>query len=135
MLQDLYAGVAAAWAGDAEACADAGGVLRVGKQPGTGDDVERCYVGTGVLPDLNPGCAETPCDGQAEAFGGCADCHAPGIDGALGGRDLLEARGVAHESGVHCDVCHKVESVHLDDPAPGVAGAPPRRAASSPGCR
>jgi len=53
--------------------------------------------------------------------GGCADCHAPGIDGALGGRDLAAASGRARDYGVQCDVCHRVESVHLDA-APGVAG-------------
>ena len=53
--------------------------------------------------------------------GACADCHAPGIDGVLGGRDLAEASGRASEHGVHCDVCHKVEHVDLDAPA-GVAG-------------
>ena len=53
---------------------------------------------------------------------GCADCHAPGIDGVRGGRELDEATGLALEDGVHCDVCHKVESVDLNG-APGVAGA------------
>jgi hypothetical protein len=63
-------------------------------------------------------------DGVAErtgGFGACADCHAPGIDGVLGGRDLLDATGVAYQSGVHCDVCHHVEGVDLTAPA-GVAG-------------
>lgn len=43
--------------------------------------------------------------------GGCADCHAPGIDGTLFGRDLRDATGLALEYGVHCDVCHRVEDV------------------------
>lgn len=43
--------------------------------------------------------------------GGCADCHAPGIDGALFGRDLRDASGFALDYGVHCDVCHRVEDV------------------------
>ncbi|MCB9761499.1 MAG: hypothetical protein H6739_16770 [Alphaproteobacteria bacterium] len=119
-VQDLYAGVAAAWA-DAAACAAAGGQWLEGLAPGTRAPAERCYLGAGVLPDLNPDCAEDPCDGQATAFGACADCHAPGIDGALGGRDLLEAEGFAYEDGVHCDVCHKVESIDLSAEA-GVAG-------------
>ena len=59
--------------------------------------------------------------GDVTTVDGCADCHAPGIDGALGGRRLDEAEGVALDYGVHCDVCHKTESVHLDQP-PGVAG-------------
>ncbi len=54
--------------------------------------------------------------------GGCADCHAPGINGRLGGRDLDEAEGLALEAGVHCDVCHRVERVDLESTAPGVAG-------------
>ncbi len=54
-------------------------------------------------------------------FGGCADCHAPGIDGDLGGRDLAEASDFALDYGVHCDVCHKVESVDMLA-EPGVAG-------------
>lgn len=59
---------------------------------------------------------------QLPGFGECADCHAPGMDGRLGGRDLARADGFALEYGVHCDVCHSVESVDLDSNAPGVAG-------------
>jgi len=73
-----------------------------------------------VLPTLNPGCDADGCS-DATAFGGCADCHAPGIDGALGGRDLREATGRALDYGVHCDVCHRVDAIDLDAPA-GVAG-------------
>ncbi|MCB9796478.1 MAG: hypothetical protein H6741_27595 [Alphaproteobacteria bacterium] len=120
-VQDLYAGAAQAYA-DAGSCSDAGGRWLVGLEPGTGASGDRCYLGDGVLPDLNPGCGEEEgCEHDATAFGACADCHAPGIDGALGGRDLLEARGYAHSAGVHCDVCHKVESIDLEAPA-GVAG-------------
>ena len=71
---------------------------------------------------MNADCGEAaPCDEVATAFGACADCHAPGIDGQLGGRDLLEATDHAYDYGVHCDVCHKVESVDLEAEA-GVAG-------------
>lgn len=73
------------------------------------------------MHDLDPDCEAPPCEGPVADPGGCADCHAPGIDGVLGGRELFEAREFAFEAGVHCDVCHKVESVHLDQP-PGVAG-------------
>ena len=52
-----------------------------------------------------------------ETRGDC-NCHAPGINGE-GGRDLMEAEGVAYESGVHCDVCHRVESL---DPEGAPAG-------------
>jgi hypothetical protein len=54
--------------------------------------------------------------------GNCADCHAPGIDGKMGQRDLLEAEGFGYEYGVHCEVCHHVESIDLAG-GPGVSGA------------
>jgi hypothetical protein len=121
-VQDIYAGTAAAWSDEA-GCSAAGGQWMTGIGPGTAAPADRCYLGDGALPDLNDDCGDvTPCDGVATSTGQCADCHAPGIDGELGGRDLLEATGISHESGVHCDVCHKVESVDLDDPNPGVAG-------------
>lgn len=61
---------------------------------------------------------------QAETTGTgqCADCHAPGIDGAVGGRGLHEAQGLALDHGVHCDTCHRVESVDLASHDPGVSG-------------
>jgi hypothetical protein len=104
---DLYQGVSDL--GEAD-CAAAGGTWGDVEEPGSDTFVARCIVTESVLE-------------ATDGFGGCADCHAPGIDGALGGRDLLEASGVSFESGVHCDVCHKVESVDLDTTAPGVAGA------------
>jgi len=117
VVQDVYAGVASV--STEAACREIGGTWADGVEPGTGDPVARCYTGAGTLPDLND-CADPACT-EATAFGGCADCHAPGIDGRLGGRDLRDALGRAHDKGVHCDVCHKVEAV---DPAaePGVAG-------------
>lgn len=122
VVQDLYAGAAAAWA-DQASCESRGGRWLGGLEPGTREETERCYLGEGVLPALNEGCGETAsCDDEAEAFGACADCHAPAIDGELGGRDLLEATGFAYEGGIHCDLCHKVESVDLDSTEPGVAG-------------
>ncbi len=121
VVQDVYAGAAAAFADEA-ACEAAGGRWWEGLEPGVDAPGMRCYVGDGALPDLNAGCGDdAPCDGVAANTGACADCHAPGIDGALGGRDLLEATGFAYDYGVHCDVCHKVESVVPDAPA-GVAG-------------
>jgi hypothetical protein len=123
-LHDLYAGTVAA-AADEGACAALGGAWQEGVGPGTGGAAAfRCYKGDGVLPALNPGCdALGACDGSplATAYGACADCHAPGIDGALGGRDLLEASGIAYRYGVHCDVCHHVEAIDSEGES-GVAG-------------
>ncbi len=121
VVQDIYAGVSTALH-DESSCTQAGGRWWTGIEPGTGEPTDRCYIGQGTLPDLNAGCGDTaPCDETAVAFGGCADCHAPGINGKLGGRDLLEARGSEFSDGVHCDVCHKVESINPDG-APGIAG-------------
>jgi len=121
-VQDLYAGVAAALS-SAGTCATAGGNWWSGLEPGTQTAVDRCYLGDGALPDLNVGCGDSEsCDELATEFGACADCHAPGIDGEIGGRDLLEARDHSYEFGVHCDVCHLVEGVDLTAPA-GVGGA------------
>ncbi len=121
VVQDLYAGTAAALATQAD-CTAAGGSWWQGLEPGTKNPVSRCYLGDGTLPALNPSCGTSgACDGVATAFGGCADCHAPAINGQLGGRDLLDATGVAYDYGVSCDVCHKVERIDLAGP-PGVAG-------------
>ena len=116
-VHDLYAGTAQV-EGDA-ACAEAGGRWLDGPAPG-GGQAARCYLGEGVLPSLNPDTCRGPCAAPART-GACADCHAPGIDGALGGRDLLEATGHAFDAGVHCDVCHRVEGIDLGGEA-GVAG-------------
>ncbi len=121
VVQDVYAGVAAAY-GDQGACEGAGGRWLEGLGPGTGAAAFRCYLGAGTLPDLNADCGDAvPCDGIAKKTGACADCHAPGIDGQLGGRDLLEATELSFDEGIHCDVCHKVESVNVGEAA-GVAG-------------
>jgi hypothetical protein len=129
LLQDLYAG--ASGHADAPSCQAAGGVWRTGLVPGTTDTAARCYLGAGVLPELNPACAggALACDDPAldaahrpTAFGRCADCHAPGINGKAGGRSLLEATGIAYDAGNHCDFCHHVKDVDLSKP-PGVGGA------------
>ena len=122
LVHDLYSGTAHK-ASDESTCLLWGGQWRPGLQPGTGSSTWRCYLGSGALPDLNTACGQgIPCDGVSTKTGGCADCHAPGINGTLGGRDLLEAQGIAYEHGVHCDVCHKVESIDLSK-EPGTAGA------------
>ena len=128
-VQDLYAGVNRAL-GTKVSCEEAGGQWREGLSPGSsGRIIEKCYLREGVLTELNPQCGENPqgaCDDPRRGeelrptrFGACADCHAPGIDGVAGGRDLHEAVGTAYDKGVHCDVCHKVADIDLDK-APGV---------------
>lgn len=106
-VQDLYSGIAAAF-DTMETCEAAGGVWEPGTVPGTGAVGDRCAIGAGVRVDT-------------DGTGACADCHAPGIDGELGGRDLLEATGIAYDAGVHCDVCHHVSDVDMSAP-PGVGG-------------
>ncbi len=130
LVQDLYAGVASS-ATSAAACASLGGTWRTGTQPGSpGAPTARCYVGSGVLPDLNACGSQSgaACDDPAlptaakpAKFGACADCHALGLEGPLGGRDLLDASGLAYELGNHCDACHKIADVDLSLP-PGTAG-------------
>ena len=83
---------------------------------------DQCFLGDSVWNLLNPDCS-SPSNCTDVQGGFCADCHAPGIDGSLGGRSLLEATGLAYDHGVHCDVCHKVESVDRTSVLPGVAGA------------
>lgn len=128
LVHDLYAG-AAHTLSDAASCAAAGGDWLTGLAAGTTTSTSRCYLGGGVLPDLNNTCggaAELACDDpalpiaeQPTAFGHCADCHAPGITGVPGGRDLLETTGLAYDNGVFCDTCHKASDVDLDKP-PGI---------------
>lgn len=104
---DLYTGVGRHL--DEGACAEAGGAWGAVVEPGSGASGEGCVLDAGVR-------------GVTGGNGACADCHAPGMDGELGGRDLAEAAGHAFDHGVHCDVCHKVEAVDLAAEA-GVAGA------------
>lgn len=118
-VHDLYAGTAHRLTTEA-ACVEAGGQWRIARLPGGGEG-GRCFVGTGVLQALNPGCTDGTCEGPDLNHGACADCHAPAINGELGGRDLLHAEGIAFDYGVSCDVCHRVDEV-VPTAAPGVAG-------------
>jgi len=129
-VHDLFAGTAAAFA-EQESCEDAGGRWLTGTAPGTGT-AERCYIGAGLLPDSSDGCGgagQLPCDSpelgtneQPEHMGACADCHAPGTSGPLGGgHSLLEVDGLAYEEGVSCDFCHKVASI-APEAEPGIGG-------------
>ena len=126
LLHDLYNGVTRL-ATTAEECEAFGGAWQIGVEPGTdGNPIYKCHVEHGVLSDLNPICAESEqaCDDpslteavEPTSFGGCADCHAPGIDGQLMNRDLHDAIGLAYDAGVHCDTCHKVKDVDMTKPA------------------
>ncbi len=113
ILHDIYSGTAKAF--DTESlCLERGGSWVEGKEPGTGAAIMHCQVSTtvtGLTAISSPG-----------SNGNCADCHAPGIDGEIGQRDLLDAEGYGYEYGVHCEVCHHVESVDLAG-GPGVSGS------------
>lgn len=106
-VHDLYQGMAVALS--ESDCTARGGTWDSTVIPGSARSTDRCRTGVGVLESTS-------------GYGGCADCHAPGIDGDLGGRDLLDARGVSYDYGVHCDVCHKIEAVDPSRPA-GLGGA------------
>ena len=142
LLQDLYAGVSRLYT-DADACIDAGGRWASGLVPGSeGDREEKCYLEHGVLADLNPQCgapSQPVCDDPSlpsanapDAFGACADCHAPGINGVAGGRNLHDAVGIAYDIGVHCDTCHKVSDIDMSQP-PGVGQRLVTQRPSEPG--
>ena len=128
-VQDLYAGVASAITTQA-ACTGAGGKWLTGLTPGQpAQPMAKCYVGAGVLPDLNTCGTATTCDDPSIAgsskpthFGQCADCHAGGMSGPVGGRNLHDATGVSFKDGNHCDFCHHIRDVDTTSSAPGVAG-------------
>ncbi len=101
-VHDVYQGISVSVARD-----DCDGTWGMAVEPGTGADLPACRVAEPVS--------------STGTNGACADCHAPGIDGVRGGRDLLDAEGIAFDAGVHCDVCHHVESVSVGAAA-GVAG-------------
>ncbi len=130
VVQDMYRGQASAIQNEAD-CETAGGRWSPALAPGAATLTSACVLGDGALPTLNPGC-EDPCETNATNFGACADCHAPGMDGVLGGRNLAEATQFAFDYGVHCDVCHRVERVNLAAPA-GVAGRLQLQRPSEPG--
>lgn len=113
-VHDWFAGATHTARSEAD-CAERGGAWLPGREPGTGETTERCYVGEGALPTLNPGCDDggSSCD-DAPDGGACANCHAPattGPAGEVGDQHLLAAREFAHDYGVFCDVCHRVDRV------------------------
>jgi hypothetical protein len=105
-LYDVYLGRSESLT-DAQSCEAQGGSWEELDTPGGGELQFGCVVAPGVR--------------DFGTNGACADCHTPGIDGAMGGRDIMEATGLAYDYGVHCDVCHRVESVHPEQPA-GIGG-------------
>ena len=122
-VHDWFAGTSHVAGNEAE-CVALGGTWLPWRAPGTGAPIERCYVASGALQALNPGCGEGDCVDAADT-GGCADCHAPattGPSGELGGQSLLDARGYAHDYGVFCYVCHRVDRIVPTSDAPGVGG-------------
>lgn len=119
VVHDLYAGTAHT-VDSPDRCAAIGGTWTSARLPGGGRG-ERCFVGQGALQHANPDCAGADCLDEATQFAQCADCHAPAINGTLGRRDLLEAEGIAHDFGISCDVCHRVDEV-VPTGEPGVAG-------------
>ena len=120
-VQDHYSGTNSLIT-DQASCEALNGEWRVSRLPGTDQRAERCFVTDGALQVANPDCDNGLECGENANFAGCADCHAPSINGTLGGRDLLEARDIAYDFGVHCDVCHRVNAVESLDTAAGVAG-------------
>jgi hypothetical protein len=108
VVRDVYAGTAAAIAEETQ-CVERGGQWMELPTPGSTTPSMQCSVSVGVA--------------STGGFGHCANCHAPGIDGpGVGTRDLQDAQGWAHDYGVHCDVCHRVETVDLSSTIPGVGG-------------
>ena len=130
VVYDLYTGRASGLTTE-QACAAAGGRWAEGQAEGRDELAWQCYRDLSALGAYNDSCAAPPCDTRALAaapaptpaaaaarWGGCADCHAPGVNGlAAGGHDLLTARGHAFEYGVSCDVCHHAAEVDLSRPA------------------
>jgi len=119
-LHDLFRGSVHSIENESDCIAAQGRWLRA-SLPGQSQSDFQCFFGESVLSDLNTNCAEPPCSSNVTELGDCADCHAPGINGQLGGRDLRDATGIAYNYGVHCDVCHRVDEVLLEEP-PGTGG-------------
>lgn len=125
---DVFAGTASGRT-DAASCAEVGGSYETVGAPG-GTTVSRCYVGVGMLADLNPQCghegqprcddASAPVEARPTELGDCAGCHTPGAAIATPAElDLRAAELAPDTSGVTCDVCHRIREV-LDPDAPGV---------------
>jgi len=126
---DLYMGRASGLHTEA-LCLERGGRWALAQREGTDEEAWQCFQDISALGAFNERCVTPPCDtrslareeGSPERWGGCADCHAPAINGVSGGsQDLLTARGHAFDYGVSCDLCHHVAQVDWSAPA-GVGG-------------
>ncbi|MCC6748272.1 MAG: hypothetical protein IT371_11475 [Deltaproteobacteria bacterium] len=133
-LHDVYNGTASGFRDEAS-CRAAGGAWREGQAPGAPVRVKKCYVPEGgVLDTLNAarcgGEGRPTCDDPEAApearptqTGRCADCHAPASREHLpGATNLNRVRGIAYEKGIHCDFCHKIQEVLVNE-RPGRDGA------------
>lgn len=125
---DIWRGTASGRT-DVASCSEVGGRLTTVRDE-LGADVERCYVGAGLLPDMNPQCGhegQPACDDRSAppaarptAFSDCGPCHTPGAAIRVPEEldlDVAEASPVG--SSVTCAACHRIAEV-LDPNAPGV---------------
>lgn len=125
---DLYMGRASGLTTEEE-CHARDGHWALAQQEGQDELAWQCFQQISALGAFNASCITPPCDtrelayeGDSEQWGGCADCHAPAINGVIGGgQDLLSARGHAFDYGVSCDLCHHVAQIDWSLPA-GVGG-------------
>jgi hypothetical protein len=116
IVQDQYAGTSSALSDESE-CLAAGGRWLEARSPGPARAM-RCFIGDGQL-SAQPDCVDATCLENPTGTGKCADCHAPAMDGIIGGRDLLDAPARALRFGVSCDLCHRVSEV-VPEAAAGV---------------
>jgi hypothetical protein len=119
IVYDLFMGSASAYQTQ-EDCVNAKGKWKDSRIPGSDERKSQCFFEISALKAYQPNCQENPCEENLSNFGGCADCHAPAIN-LKGHQNLLDARGIAYEYGISCDICHRVDQIQLDQPA-GVAG-------------
>lgn len=123
---DIWRGTASGRT-DAALCSAVSGELVTITDAG-GDTTSRCYVGVGLLPDMNPLCGhagQPRCDDHAAAvrptnFSDCAGCHTPGAAIADPYElDLDVAEEDPDGGSVTCAGCHRIAEVG-DPNAPGV---------------
>ena len=125
---DIWRGTASGRT-SAESCAEVGGEF-VAVTNADGAPVSRCYVGAGLLPDLNPQCGhagqprcddhDAPESARPTAWSDCAGCHTPGAAIRVPSElDLDVAEALPIVGSVTCAGCHRIADVG-DPDAPGV---------------